>query len=128
EDALMMKENQELRAAMRKVCGLENADIDTFIDAGWGDVFQVFHRNHGRYPEQADLSQASAEYSAEERPHGNPKLNFYLSELEVELNALSRAAAGNDVISECLARVMVIFHRVKDSRKEGGHGASIVME
>src|SRR5215471_21494902 len=81
-----LRENQDLRAAMRKVfwppSRLEayggvgelakrvnktpeefiNADIDTFIDGGWGDVFQLFHTNHGRYPEQADLVQAAEEY------------------------------------------------------------------
>jgi hypothetical protein len=125
-----LKQNQELRAAMRKVFwppsrlgeyggveelakrasktpeGYINADIDTFIDGGWGDVFQIFHRNHGRYPEQAETAQAAEEYRqvAESsrmnmercmdlgsmnpdrygkppRGPGNPKLDFYLGEL-----------------------------------------------
>jgi hypothetical protein len=66
-----LKENHELRAAMRKVfwplSRLEeagelakrvnktldefiNADTNTFIDGGWGDVFQIFHANHWSLP------------------------------------------------------------------------------
>jgi hypothetical protein len=39
-----------------------NADISTFIDGGWGDVFQIFHANHGRYPEHVETAQAAEEY------------------------------------------------------------------
>jgi hypothetical protein len=154
-----LKENQELRAAMLKVfwspSRLEeagelakrvnktpdefiSADIDTFIDGGWGDVFQIFHANHGRYPEHA--AQAAEEYRQKgininrsidlgsmnpdiygKPPRGNPRLDFYLGELEVELNVLLQVVekAGNGVISEHLERIMFIFHRVKDLRKEG---------
>jgi hypothetical protein len=161
-----LKENQELRAAMRKVfwppSRLEeaevakrvnktpeefiNADIDTFIDGGWGAVFQIFHANHGRYPERAKTAQAAEEYRQLAKSEGinidrsidlgslnpnlygrpprgssNPKLEFYLGELEAELNVLLPAVekAGNGVIFEHLKRIMFIFHRVKDSRKEG---------
>ena len=159
-----LKENQELRAATRKVfwppSRLEetdelakrvnktpeefiNADIDIFIDGGWGDVFQIFHANHGRYPEHSETAQAAEEYRQSSLKKGdrsidlgsmnpdiyglpplgpgNPRLDFYLSELEAELNVLSQVVerAENDVISERLERIMFIFHRVKDLHKEG---------
>src|SRR5215470_15462148 len=140
-----LKENQELRAAMRNVLWppsrseeagelakrlnktpeeIINEDIDTFIDGGWGDVFQIFHRNHGRYPEHAEAAQAAEEYRRQgihidrpidlgsmnpdlygkppRGPSSNPKLDFYLGELEAELNVLLQAA-GN---SEHLERIM----------------------
>ena len=56
-----LKQNQELRAAIHAV--FPDADIDTFIDGGWGEVFQLFHAAHDRYPiTHEEITQAAAEY------------------------------------------------------------------
>ena len=164
-----LKGNQELRAAMRKaywppgrLARVEewakqvsktpeefiNMEIDAQIDDGWGEAFQDFQANHGRYPEHGETVQAAAEWKqkgghidvdlgSEEpslknknrcsvcgKPLGwpsNPKAEFYEDELEVELNHLLEAVeiSGNEQISEHVKRTIFIFHRVKDSRKEG---------
>jgi hypothetical protein len=52
-------------------------------------------------------------YGKPPRGSGNPKLDFYLGELEAELNVLLQAVAGNDVISEHLKRIMFFCIRLK---------------
>jgi hypothetical protein len=132
-----LKENQELRAAMRKVFwppsrleeygGVEelakrvnktpeeiiNTDINNFIDGGWGDVFQIFHANYGRYPKHAETAAEEYRQVAKEgininrsidlggmdpdlygkppRGPGNPKLDFLLRGTRYRVE---RAVAG----------------------------------
>src|SRR5215469_1589143 len=85
------KENQELRVAignaflsgkladidaMAKYSGvpperLLNQHTSGFIDGGWGDVFQLFHAKHGRYPEQAETKQAASEWRQAKLDHSH---------------------------------------------------------
>jgi len=120
---------------------LINRAIDNYIEGGWGDVFQIFHANHGHYPEHAELAQAAEEYREVgrrgersvdlgsmnpdlygkklSREQSNAKLDFYLEELEKELNVLLKVVGdGDDAISEGVKRIAFIFHRVKESREE----------
>ena len=72
EELGILREDQELRAALRhayfkppRMIGVEtwakeagitpeefiNTEINASINSGWGEVFQVFRANHGRYPD-----------------------------------------------------------------------------
>jgi len=79
---------KELRAAIRnawfsptRLAGVEawakqagitaeefiNNEVDGRLAADWGEVFQVFRANHGRYPEHGETSQAAEEWQREKQ-------------------------------------------------------------
>jgi hypothetical protein len=80
----LQREDKELRAALRnayfkppRMRGVEtwakqagmtaeefiNTEIDAHINSGWGEVFQIFHANHGRFPDsQTEKNEAAEEW------------------------------------------------------------------
>ena len=79
-------EGKELRAAIRdayfpptRLAGVQawtkqqgidteefiNQEIDNRVKSDWGEVFQLFRANHGRYPEHGETDQAGAEWRRE---------------------------------------------------------------
>jgi hypothetical protein len=86
ETRRLQREDKELRAALRdayfpppRLLGVEawakqagmtaeefiNTEIDAHIDGGWGEAFQFFRANHGRYPDHSEKekNQAAEEWN-----------------------------------------------------------------